>query len=90
MTTTVFKSDDAQRPIQGAGCLPHFFYHPNVAVFCDGSLHDKPHQKETDREICSKLVELGYRVVVTRYDREIEEQVRGYPEVFHAPSGKKG
>jgi len=74
--------DETQRTIKDAGCQADFFYEPYTCVFCDGSVHDAPTQKAKDTECRGKLKELGYRVVVIRYDRDLDEQIAENGDVF--------
>jgi Lhr-like helicase len=74
--------DDAQRMIEEARCLVDFFYEPNVCVFCDGAVHDAPEQRERDDAVRQELRNLGYRVIVIRYDSDLQQQVSRYPDVF--------
>ena len=71
--------DYAQHELPDLYCIPDFFYEPNVCVFCDGSVHDEPQQRAHDQEIRGILRQKGYRVVVIRYDRDLEEQMQGAP-----------
>jgi hypothetical protein len=45
-------------------------------------VHDHPDQKKKDENIRKNLRTLGYRVIIIRYDKDIEEQIKSYPEVF--------
>jgi len=74
--------DEARKHLPEIPCEADFFYEPNICVFCDGSVHDKPEVQRKDTEIRKKLKERGYRVVVIRYDRDLEEQIRQYEDVF--------
>jgi hypothetical protein len=74
--------DDAQKQIPEVNTRPDFFYSPNICVFCDGSVHDQPDQKAKDEYIRNELRAHGYRVIVIRYDEDILEQIKRYPEVF--------
>jgi hypothetical protein len=65
---------------------PDFYYErdaiPGVAVFCDGPHHDEPGRKDLDIQERGKLEDLGYRVIIIRYDRDLEEQIRGHVDIF--------
>ena len=74
--------DDAQREIPEPRCIADFFYPPNILVFCDGSIHDTPEQRQADEILRRDLSERGYRILVIRYDRNLDEQIRSAPEVF--------
>ncbi|MCS7177624.1 MAG: DUF1998 domain-containing protein [Candidatus Kapabacteria bacterium] len=74
--------DDAQKPIASPRCIVDFFYLPNICVFCDGSVHDDPAQSARDRELRTELLRHGYRVVAIRYDHDLLEQIKRYPEIF--------
>jgi Lhr-like helicase/very-short-patch-repair endonuclease len=74
--------DDAQKHIPEVNCVVDFFYRPNVCVFCDGSVHDTPQQRQKDEAQRSELRSRGYRVIVIRYDRDLRQQIAEHQEVF--------
>jgi len=79
--------DRAQyRPEEGIYCEADFYYERDglrgVAVFIDGPTHDEPTQKHKDAEQRSRLDDLGYRVLVIRYDRSMGDQIVENPDVF--------
>jgi len=79
--------DRAQfRPEQGVYCEADFYYDRDglkgIAVFVDGPTHDEPAQKQKDHEQRGRLENLGYRVLVIRYDRRIADQVAENPDIF--------
>ena len=74
--------DYAQRPLKDIYCIPDFFYKPNICVFCDGKAHDEPIQRAKDEKIRRELKARGYRVIVIRYDEDMEEQIERYKEVL--------
>jgi len=75
--------DEAQKALVELPTVPDFYFASSHAcVFCDGSVHDSPEQMARDNELRQQLRELGYRVIVIRYDKDLEDQIRTYPEVF--------
>ena len=63
--------DSAQHYIAEVQAKPDFFYncqHYQIAMFCDGSVHDSPEQQNSDRVSRAALETAGYAVVVIRYD----------------------
>ena len=59
-----------------------FYYPPNVCVFIDGTVHDTASVREKDRERRRELSDLGYRVIVIRYDEDLEAQVGRHTDIF--------
>jgi len=75
--------DEAQYELKDYYSRPDFFYHDGfICIFCDGSIHDEPVQKEKDEQIRSKLRQSGFRVVEIRYDRDLREQIKDHQDVF--------
>ena len=75
--------DEAQRAISEVPTIPDFYYSGSHAcIYCDGSVHDDPTQKQKDTDLRKKLREFGYRVIIIRYDQGLEAQIGKYPEVF--------
>jgi very-short-patch-repair endonuclease len=79
--------DRAQyRPEPSVYAEADFFYERDalkgVAVFIDGTPHDEPARKEQDQRERKKLEDLGYRVIVIRYDKPLAEQINAHADVF--------
>ena len=74
--------DFAQYTVPDVMTVPDFFYEPNVCVYCDGSVHDEPQQRANDEAIRRELKARGYRVIVIRYDRDMEAQLQGHMDIF--------
>jgi hypothetical protein len=79
--------DRAQyRPEPRVYCEADFYFERDglkgVAIFVDGPSHDEPTQRKKDAEERTKLDNLGYRALVIRYDRSIQEQIAENPDVF--------
>ncbi len=73
---------EAQKGIADPRCIPDFFYAPNVCVFCDGKVHDQPEVAARDAQIRPALRDRGYRVIVIRYDRDVNEQLLRNEDIF--------
>jgi len=74
--------DDVRRYIQEIPCEADFFYEPNICVFCDGAVHDLLEQQAKEGEIRRHLKERGYRIIVIRYDRDLEERIDDHKDMF--------
>ena len=59
-----------------------FFYEPNVVIFVDGNVHDKPGVQEEDEKKRKALRKKGYQVLVYRYDQGIDSFVDSRPDIF--------
>lgn len=81
--------DQAQRALTEVNTIPDFYYEgQHACIFCDGSVHDDPEQIEKDSAIRRRLRDHGYRVIVIRYEKDMEQQLAAYPDLFGF--GKEG
>jgi len=80
--------DFAQYGAPGVMTVADFFYEPNVCVYCDGSVHDEPQQRASDEAIRGELKARGYRVIVIRYDEDMETRLTAHVDVFGEPSNE--
>ncbi|MFQ5769683.1 MAG: helicase-related protein, partial [bacterium] len=75
--------DEAQKLLSDLPSRPDFYYKDGyVCVFCDGSVHDTPEQRKEDQQIRSQLRKSGFRVVIIRYDRPLDEQIAENEDIF--------
>jgi len=79
--------DRAQfRPASDIYAEADFYYErdgiPGACIFCDGPDHDLPQRRATDEVERGKLSDRGFRVLVIRYDRSLEEQLSTLVDVF--------
>jgi hypothetical protein len=82
--------DEAQKALKDVPTIPDFYFAGTQAcVYCDGTVHDRNGQPLKDEDIRRRLHEAGYRVVVIRYDQDIEKQLQNYKDVFGAGSAHK-
>jgi hypothetical protein len=80
--------DYAQPHLADYPARPDFYYEAaRACVFCDGSVHDQPAVATEDRRIRADLEDLGYRVVVIRYDQQMNEQIAALADLFGSASG---
>jgi ATP-dependent helicase YprA (DUF1998 family) len=74
------------RPEPGVYAEADFFYEredlKGIAVFVDGPHHDEPTRWEQDSRERRRLEDMGYRVIVIRYDRPIKDQIVSHADVF--------
>lgn len=69
--------------ITGLYVQPDFVYEPNIAVFVDGSVHDRPEVRADDEIKRKALRNAGWQVLVWRYDEPIDSFVAKRPDIFH-------
>ncbi len=75
--------DEVQVKLPDLLSQPDFYYNRGkVCVLCHGSVHDSPEQQIRDQQTETELVDLGYRVIVIRYDQPFETQVAHYTDTF--------
>lgn len=79
--------DRAQyRPEADVYAEADFYYErpgiPGVAVFCDGPAHGQAVREARDKTERDALEDRGYRVIIIRYDRELESQLAEHQDVF--------
>ncbi|MGL4499034.1 MAG: hypothetical protein ACRCU2_08220, partial [Planktothrix sp.] len=78
----IYESDlplpnSAQEFLSAANCKPDFLYHKSkLAIFCDGSVHDKPEQRKKDQRSRDDLQFLsGYSPFTIRYDDNLSDKI---------------
>lgn len=77
--------DEVQKALIDVNTIPDFYFSGTRAcVYCDGSVHDPEPQRLKDEQLRKQLHEHRYRVVVIRYDRDLEEQCAENADVLDA------
>jgi hypothetical protein len=75
--------DVAEKRLPNYFSQPDFYYNEgHVCVFCDGSVHDQPKQVSEDKKVRNDLKNMGYRVIVIRYDKSLDKQIESNSDVF--------
>ncbi|MGB5711141.1 MAG: helicase-related protein, partial [Waterburya sp.] len=69
--------DSAQELIPEANCKPDFIYKKaKIAIFCDGSVHDSPEQKQRDRIQRENLFwHCSYQVIELNYQEDWQSKL---------------
>jgi hypothetical protein len=74
------------RPIEEIYIQPDFYYErggvPGICVFVDGPSHDSDEVKKQDTILRKQLEDKGYRVIVIRYDKDFESQIKMHLDVL--------
>ncbi|MDZ4168950.1 MAG: DEAD/DEAH box helicase [Coriobacteriia bacterium] len=74
---------DAQPLVEAAGARPDFLYRDHsVAIFIDGPVHDDEATAADDSVKREALDDLGYTMIVFRYDDDWPALLKRFPEVF--------
>lgn len=74
-----------QRLVEAAGARPDFLYErEQVSIFIDGPVHDEDHVAAKDQRARENLIDLGYSVLVFRYDEqgEWDALMDAFPSTF--------
>ena len=74
--------DKAQYDVSELYVNADFFYEPNVVIFVDGNVHDKPGVQSEDEQKRKALRKKGYQVLVYRYDQDLDRFVESRPDIF--------
>ncbi len=69
--------------VNGLYIQPDFVYEPNIAIFVDGSVHDKAGVRADDEVKRKALRNAGWQVLVWRYDEPIADFVKKRPDIFY-------
>lgn len=75
--------DHAQMPFKNYNCQPDFYYErTSTCIFCNGSVHDQPTQREKDQTVYANLDDLGYRVIPINYNEDWKSVIDRYSDIF--------
>lgn len=74
--------DAAQRRAEGIYVQPDFFYAPDIHVFCDGGVHDRPDVMADDKKKRQALISQGWEVLVINHREDLAKKVTSRPDIF--------
>jgi hypothetical protein len=74
--------DHAQYQCTDVYARPDFVYSGKIAIFCDGTPHDLAAVQLKDDDQRELLEELGWQVLVWRYDEELGAWLAKRPDIF--------